>query len=169
MHCYYWDFAIWPFTSLIMISYWDLYRSRRNSVIDTWPSTTFITPRLFVRGSPGITGGLGLLGCNTSLRAGDSGSRGCTDRAQTPPGKVTPGPSRRPSPSVCEGPAGREGGREAGRQARMQGNGDAGRQRPAASSAGLWQPRRASTVALRRQVRQKTCVSLRAYHGEYFV
>lgn len=151
MHCYYWDFAIWPFTSPIMISYWDLYRSRRNPVIDTCPSTAFITPPWFVRGSPGITSGLGWLGCNTSPPAEDSGARACTGEHKLPSAKW-PGTVPAALPELREAGAGQQGDKPGFRDAR-------GRQRPARRGSGS--PGELS-VALRRQVRQKTCVSLRA-------
>lgn len=107
------DFLLRSFTVLAEIQ----------SLIHGRPPHSLLPPRLSAA-LPAPPAGSALPGPNASPAAGEPGARGCTATAPTPPGKVTPAASRRPSPSGCGGPAGREGGGEAGRRAGMRADGD---------------------------------------------
>lgn len=126
MHCYYWDFAIWPFTSLIMISYWDLLPFPQK--FSHWYMAVHRihhSPLVWSAALPASPAGSGARGWNANPPA----------QLEVPPGKWHRDRPGAP-PRAAAGTGGR-GCRDAGkwgwRETGMQGNGDAGRQRDSGS------------------------------------
>lgn len=143
MHCYYWDFAIWPFTSLIMISYWDLYHSRRNSVIDTLPSIAVIILRLFDAALPESPAESGCR--DTHLSHESCGWGPCRSVSQDfywqsrpHPRKVTPGPVPAPLPERLQQWLGASPGRGGARRGGGEWGGRRRGTRRAAAAAVPW-------------------------------